>query len=159
MIDNFQKIPMGSAQEDTQRIIIEGDVATINGINPDAQGNVSITGSNINTTVAGDTDTVQNHLNTIKNDLGDLGDQTAGIEEKIPQTASSSNQLVDSAGVSTMIIETLEDYYTKTETAEKIDEKISSKIPDAPEDDGSYTLKLTITDGVANYYWKADDTE
>lgn len=31
---------------------------------------------------------------TIKNDLGDLGDQVSNIETKIPESASSTNQLV-----------------------------------------------------------------
>ena len=36
-----------------------------------------------------------NETNTLKNDLGDLGDQVAGIEAKIPAEAGETNQLAD----------------------------------------------------------------
>lgn len=41
----------------------------------------------------GDISSLQADTTTIKNDLNDLGDQVAGIEEKIPENASNANQL------------------------------------------------------------------
>lgn len=47
---------------------------------------------------------LQEDTTTIKNDLDDLGDQVAGIEEKIPETASSTNPLVDKAYLDSVIL-------------------------------------------------------
>lgn len=41
----------------------------------------------------------ETNLNTVKNDLGDLGEQVSVIESKIPAEASDSNQLADKAFV------------------------------------------------------------
>lgn len=72
-----------------------GDVSSVNGM----KGAVVITGENTNATVAGETATVSSHLNTIKNNQGDLGDQVSDIEGKIPGDASDSNQLLTTAVV------------------------------------------------------------
>jgi predicted amino acid-binding ACT domain protein len=48
---------------------------------------------------AGDVAELQAETTTIKNDLNGLGDQVSGIEEKIPDTASATNQLADKAFV------------------------------------------------------------
>lgn len=44
-------------------------------------------------------DALAQEVETNKNDLADLGDQVAGIEAKIPESASATNQLVASADV------------------------------------------------------------
>lgn len=48
---------------------------------------------------AGDIAELQAETTTTKNDLNDLGDQVSGIEERIPDTASATNQLADKAFV------------------------------------------------------------
>jgi len=53
-----------------------------------------ITADKIHINFAGQDDTVQNAIDTLKTDQGELGDQVSGLEEKIPESASSTNQLV-----------------------------------------------------------------
>lgn len=56
-----------------------GAVESVNG----KTGVVVLTGANINATVAGITDTVTDHITTLKNDLGDLGDVVSTKAEKV----------------------------------------------------------------------------
>lgn len=53
-----------------------------------------ITADEININFAGQEDTVQSAVDTLKTDQDDLGDQVSSIESKIPADASESNQLV-----------------------------------------------------------------
>lgn len=53
-----------------------------------------ITADEIHINFAGQDDTVQNAIDTLKTDQDELGDQVSAIEEKIPESASETNQLV-----------------------------------------------------------------
>ena len=53
-----------------------------------------LTGDKIYITFAGQEDTVQNAINTLKTDQGGLGEQVSTIESKIPADASETNPLV-----------------------------------------------------------------
>ena len=53
-----------------------------------------LTGGNVSVTFAGQEDTVQNAINTLKTDQGNLGEQVSAIESKIPADASETNPLV-----------------------------------------------------------------
>ena len=53
-----------------------------------------LTGGNVSVTFAGQEDTVQNAINTLKTDQGVLGEQVSTIESKIPADASETNPLV-----------------------------------------------------------------
>ncbi len=53
-----------------------------------------LTGENVFVTFAGQEDTVQNAINTLKTDQGNLGEQVSTIESKIPADASETNPLV-----------------------------------------------------------------
>ena len=53
-----------------------------------------LTGENVSVTFAGQEDTVQNAINTLKTDQGNLGGQVSTIESKIPADASETNPLV-----------------------------------------------------------------
>jgi len=70
-----------------------GDVSSVNG----QKGDVVLTGADINATLTGSgepvTATVTEHLQTLKNDESVLDTQVSGIEEKIPDKASATNQL------------------------------------------------------------------
>lgn len=59
-----------------------------------------ITADEIHINFAGQDDTVQNAIDTLKTDQGELGDQVSSIEEKIPESASSTNQLVTNVNLS-----------------------------------------------------------
>lgn len=76
-----------------------GDVSSVNG----KKGVVVLTGADIDATLSdgeiSETATVTQHLQTLKNDEKDLGDQVAGIEGKIPQNASTTNQLATKADI------------------------------------------------------------
>lgn len=49
------------------------------------------------------TDGYADDIKTLRNDVDDLGDQVQGIESKIPQDATSANQLVDKASMAETI--------------------------------------------------------
>lgn len=49
------------------------------------------------------TDGYADDIKTLRNDVDDLGDQVQGIESKIPQDATSANQLVDKASMAEAI--------------------------------------------------------
>lgn len=53
-----------------------------------------LTGGNVSVTFAGQEDTVQNAIDTLKTDQGVLGGQVSTIESKIPADASETNPLV-----------------------------------------------------------------
>ena len=53
-----------------------------------------LTGENVSVTFAGQEDTVQNAIDTLKTDQGVLGEQVSTIESKIPADASETNPLV-----------------------------------------------------------------
>lgn len=59
---------------------------------------------------AGDISSLQADTTTIKSDLDDLGDQVAGIEGKIPENASSTNQLATKEYVDATEQEIIENY-------------------------------------------------
>lgn len=75
----------------------ESSVESVNG----KKGDVVLTAADIDATLSdgetSETATVTQHLQTLKNDEKDLGDQVAGIEGKIPQNASTTNQLATKA--------------------------------------------------------------
>lgn len=54
-----------------------GSVSSVNNIDPDASGNVELSAENINASVGGTVDSVQDHLDSLRNDLGDLADDVA----------------------------------------------------------------------------------
>lgn len=76
-----------------------GDVSSVNG----KKGAVVLTGDDINATLTnGDvtsTATITQHLQTLKNDDGELGNAVQVIQEKIPGDASATNLLVTSLDV------------------------------------------------------------
>lgn len=82
---------------------IPESVLSVNG----QQGEVVLTGDDIESTLNNEngqiTATITEHLQTLKNDEGQLGDQVAGIEQKIPDAASSTNQLADKAFVNSTV--------------------------------------------------------
>lgn len=67
-----------------------GAVASVNG----QTGAVVLTAEDIKTMFAGEEETLQMAIDTLKTDQGDLGEQVGTIEGKIPETASETNQLV-----------------------------------------------------------------
>lgn len=71
---------------------------------------------------------------TIKNDVDELGDDVSGIQEKIPDDATGTNQLMTESGVETRLS------YLKT-------------LPPYPTDDGVYRLQVEISDGEATLTW------
>lgn len=84
-----------------------GDVSSVNG----KKGNVVLTGNDINATLTGTgepvTATITEHLQTLKNDETELGNQVSGIESKIPAKATPQNPLVtqeDIQGISSDVI-------------------------------------------------------
>ncbi len=76
-----------------------GDVSSVNG----KKGNVVLTGADINSTLTGTgepvTTTVTEHLQTLKNDETELGNQVSNIQALIPSDASETNQLIPRADV------------------------------------------------------------
>lgn len=79
-----------------------GDVTSVNG----KTGAVVLSGDDINSTVTGNgsavTDTITNHLQTLKNDQEANGTQIHEIEAKIPQSASEDNQLATKAEITSL---------------------------------------------------------
>lgn len=77
-----------------------GDVSSVNG----KKGAVVLTGADINATLTGaggsETATVTQHLQTLKNDDAEKGDAIQVIQELIPDTASTTNQLATKADIS-----------------------------------------------------------
>ena len=93
-----------------------GDVTSVNG----KTGAVTITGNDIKSTITGNgadlTDTVTNHLQTLKNDQEANGTQIHEIEAKIPQSATETNQLITKEDLPDSKAGTAGQVYTKTET-------------------------------------------
>ncbi|MBQ0113357.1 MAG: hypothetical protein KBT03_09530 [Bacteroidales bacterium] len=127
MSDNI--VYMGTAQ-DIQTV--GSEIAKINGVLP-VGNEVTLTGANINATVDGEVDSITDHLNTIKEDLGDLGTQVATIEGKIPDSASTTNQLATASDIS----------------------GITSKIPSG----ASSSNKLATASDIANFLDKTSTEE
>lgn len=76
-----------------------GDVSSVNG----KKGAVVLTGADINSTLTGTGDpvtaTITDHLQTLKNDESELGNQVSKIQELIPSDASTTNLLATKADV------------------------------------------------------------
>lgn len=93
-----------------------GDVTSVNG----KTGAVVLSGNDIKSTVTGNgsavTDTVTNHLQTLKNDQEANGTQIHEIEAKIPQSATETNQLTTKEDLPESKAGTAGQVYTKTET-------------------------------------------
>lgn len=53
--------------------------------------------------IKNDTNEFATSIKTLRNDVDDLGDQVHGVEAKIPQAATSSNQLVDKDSMDTAL--------------------------------------------------------
>ena len=89
-----------------------------------------LTGENVSVTFAGQEDTVQNAINTLKTDQGDLGKQVSAIESKIPADASETNPLVTKNEVLALPTFT---YKVVTELPQTGEENIIYLVPKAGE--------------------------
>lgn len=89
-----------------------------------------LTGENVSVTFAGQEDTVQNAINTLKTDQGGLGGQVSTIESKIPADASETNPLVTKNEVLALPTFT---YKVVTELPETGEENIIYLVPKAGE--------------------------
>ena len=89
-----------------------------------------LTGENVSVTFAGQEDTVQNAINTLKTDQGGLGEQVSAIESKIPADASETNPLVTKNEVLALPTFT---YKVVTELPETGEENIIYLVPKAGE--------------------------
>ena len=89
-----------------------------------------LTGENVSVTFAGQEDTVQNAINTLKTDQGGLGEQVSTIESKIPADASETNPLVTKNEVLALPTFT---YKVVTELPETGEENIIYLVPKAGE--------------------------
>lgn len=89
---DLSEIPAEFNEEDWELIANKGgsgDVASVNG----QTGEVILTAEDINVNFAEEETTLQVAVDTLKEDQGQIGDQLQGIEEKIPEAASTENQL------------------------------------------------------------------
>ena len=89
-----------------------------------------LTGENVSVTFAGQEDTVQNAIDTLKTDQGGLGEQVSTIESKIPADASETNPLVTKNEVLALPTFT---YKVVTELPETGEENIIYLVPKAGE--------------------------
>ena len=89
-----------------------------------------LTGGNVSVTFAGQEDTVQNAIDTLKTDQGVLGEQVSTIESKIPADASETNPLVTKNEVLALPTFT---YKVVTELPETGEENIIYLVPKAGE--------------------------
>ena len=89
-----------------------------------------LTGGNVSVTFAGQEDTVQNAINTLKTDQGNLGEQVSAIESKIPADASETNPLVTKNEVLALPTFT---YKVVTELPQTGEENIIYLVPKAGE--------------------------
>ena len=89
-----------------------------------------LTGGNVSVTFAGQEDTVQNAIDTLKTDQGGLGEQVSTIESKIPADASETNPLVTKNEVLALPTFT---YKVVTELPETGEENIIYLVPKAGE--------------------------
>lgn len=89
-----------------------------------------ITADKVPVNFAGQEDTVQNAIDTLKTDQGKLGDQVSTIESKIPADASETNQLVTKNEVLALPTFT---YTVVNELPETGEEKILYLVPKAGE--------------------------
>lgn len=103
-----------------------GAVASVNG----QTGEVVLTAEDIKAMFAGEEESIQVAIDTLKTDQGELGDQVSSIEEKIPESASSTNQLVTKNEVLALPTFT---YKVVQELPETGEEKIIYLVPKAGE--------------------------
>lgn len=89
-----------------------------------------LTGENVSVTFAGQEDTVQNAIDTLKTAQGGLGEQVSAIESKIPADASETNPLVTKNEVLALPTFT---YKVVTELPETGEENIIYLVPKAGE--------------------------
>lgn len=98
-----------------------GDVTSVNG----KTGTVVLSGDDIKSTVTGNgtevTDTVTNHLQTLKNDQEANGTQIHEIEAKIPQSATEDNQLATKQDVTDLSTSIDVKLNTKQNTIDDLD--------------------------------------
>ena len=85
---------------------------------------------NVSVTFAGQEDTVQNAIDTLKTDQGNLGEQVSAIESKIPADASETNPLVTKNEVLALPTFT---YKVVTELPQTGEENIIYLVPKAGE--------------------------
>ena len=117
-----------------------------------------LTGENVSVTFAGQEDTVQNAINTLKTNQGGLGEQVSTIESKIPADASETNPLVTKNEVLALPTFT---YKVVTELPETGEENIIYLVPKAGEGNdvhdeyiwvnGSYELIGTTAVDLSGY--------
>lgn len=103
-----------------------------------------LTGDNVSVTFAGQDDTVQNAINTLKTDQDELGDQVSAIESKIPADASETNQLVTKNEVLALPTFT---YMVVNELPETGEEKIIYLVPKAGEGNDVHDEYIWVNGG------------
>lgn len=108
-----------------------GAVASVNG----KTGEVTISAEDVPVTFAGEEETLQMAIDTLKTDQGDLGEQVGTIESKIPETASEANQLATKEDLGAYAL------------VEDIEESVTTKELTVSTEEG--TLNIGITAGTA----------
>lgn len=83
-----------------------GAVNSVNNIDPDEDGNVELSAENINAEVGGTVDSVQDHLESLRNDLGDLADDVAEKTEKNVITLTGESGTLTSAQIAQVLDDT-----------------------------------------------------
>lgn len=114
-----------------------GAVASVNG----QTGAVVLTAEDIKAMFAGEEESIQVAIDTLKTDQGELGDQVSAIEEKIPESASSTNQLVTKNEVLALPTFT---YQVVQELPETGEEKIIYLVPKAGESNDVYNEYIWV---------------
>lgn len=103
-----------------------------------------LTAGNVSITFAGQEDTLQNAINTLKTDQDELGDQVSAIESKIPADASETNQLVTKNEVLALPTFT---YTVVNELPETGEEKIIYLVPKAGEGNDIHDEYIWVNGG------------
>lgn len=103
-----------------------------------------ITADEIRINFSGQEDTLQSAIDTLKTDQDELGDQVSAIEEKIPESASSTNQLVTKNEVLALPTFT---YMVVNELPETGEEKIIYLVPKAGEGNDSHDEYIWVNGG------------
>lgn len=103
-----------------------------------------ITADEIRINFADQEDTVQGAIDTLKTDQDELGDQVSAIEEKIPESASSTNQLVTKNEVLALPTFT---YMVVNELPETGEEKIIYLVPKAGEGNDVHDEYIWVNGG------------
>lgn len=95
----------------------EGAVNSVNNVDP-VDGNIELSAENIDAEVGGTIDSVQDHLVSLRNDLGDLADDVDGKQDKI--TGTKGNVLyIDTNG-------NVGDVALNTNLTELVDQEVES---------------------------------